>query len=461
MFVVPTLEELHTFLIALTKALFPDIDVSPSSFPALFGRTLAAAATDNHAHLVSVKADLLPDTAEGAALDRWGAVVGRPRKGATPARKADALRVVNNDVVAHDVTIGDELVHVSGLRFQINETISVPAGQDLDVDVVAIDTGSATRLAAGEVLKFTTPLAGIEEAAELQIALDEDGDDQEGDGAYRNRVLDRFRTPPLGGAQNDYETWALEVVGIATAYVYPNRAGLGTVDVAALHVGTGSARILNPGEVAELQAHLDEKRPIGATVRVLEVVEQAVDTEVTVRSTGEEAYAWDWIDETPLEVDAWNGGTRQLTFTIARPDTMAAGGRIVIRTVAGTGAGAPLVIESLVGADDVILEEVPDVAPVAGDLVYAGGALTDPVRAAVAAHIASLGTANPDDTSYGSWEGNLRTATLGGVVADVVGVRGLTLIAPAADVEADDPPFPGDAEINLLVPGRVLVRRRW
>ena len=460
-FTVPTLDELHGFLVALLKALFPDLDVSRASFPAIFSKTLAAAATNNHAHINSVEADLLPDTAEGAMQDRWGNLVGRQRKGATPARKADALRLVNSGASNEAISIGRELVHSSGLRFAVNESTTVNAGDTKDVDIVAIDTGSATRLDAGEVLRFTTPPSYIEEEAELQLALDEDGDDAEGVGPYRNRILARFSTPPLGGAQNDYVAWALEITGVAAAFAYPNRAGLGTVDVAALHAGTGSARLLNISERTELLAHLDEERPVHATVRVLEVVEQETSVDVQVLSTGEAKYEWDWLDETAMIVDTWNAGTRTLTFSTDRPDTMQAGHRIVIKKVDATGDGAPLVIESLSSTDAVVLEEAPVAAPAASDEVYSGGPLTSTVRDAIIDHINNLGTANPDAVSYGAWEANLRLASLYRIVNSVAGVLDSSLVTPVANVEATDPAFPDDDTISVLTPARVLVRRKW
>lgn len=460
-FTIPTIDEMHAFLVAMLKALFPELDVSRTSFPSLFARALAAAATDNHAHLVATLADLLPDTAEGEQLDRWGVIVGRTRKGATPARKADALRLVNNTGTNEAVTVGQLLVHSSGLQFQINENSTVLANTEKDVDVVAVDTGSATRLEAGEILTFVTPPAFIEETAELQLDLDEDGDDQESDGDYRRRVLSRLATPPLGGAQNDYVQWALEIEGINAAFCYPNRAGLGTVDVAALHSGSGSERILNAGEVTELQTHLDAERPVHATVRVLEVVEQTQAVEVRLVDTGEEAFAWDWIDSDVMLVSAWDGALRKITFTTDRPDTMQAGHRIVLKKVAGTGDGAPLTIESLSSTNAIILEVAPAVVPVATDEVYSGGALTEPVRDAILEHIDGLGTANPDETSYGAWEGNLRTAGLYRVLNSVVGVLDSVLVTPTVNVEATDPAFPNDATINLLTPGRVIVRRKW
>ena len=312
-YVLPTLEEMHGFLIALFKVLLPDRTVARFSFNWKFLRTVAAAVTDNHAHVSATRADMMPDTAELDALERWGNLTGVPRKSSTPSRKDNALRVVG--VPTSVVPLGAVLTHDgSGLRFMINEASVVPAGGSVDVDVVAVDTGSATRLNAGETLTFTSPPAGLEETAELVLDLDEDGEDVESDGAYRLRVLSRFDSPPLGGAQEDYRQWALRTTGIAAAYVYPNRAGDGTVDVAALHLGSGEARILTAGERDQLQEDLDALRPVSVLdMRVLDVFAETVDVEAAVLTTGEKQYLFDWDDATPLEVLSWVAGTRTLT----------------------------------------------------------------------------------------------------------------------------------------------------
>jgi uncharacterized phage protein gp47/JayE len=465
-FTVPTLDELVEFLIALAKGLFPDLDTSRTSFPAIFTKVLAAAAHGNHAHLEGVRQDLTPLTATGDALAAWGTVAGVPRKQATVARKAAALRVTNTDVADHDVTIGDELVHSSGLRFAINRTQTVTAESTADVDVISIDTGSACRLAAGEFLTFVSPPAGLEERAELQIAISEGGDDLESEEAWSARIVARFQTPPLGGAAADYVAWSTALEGVTAAYCYPTRQGLGTVDVAALHSGSGADRLLNPSERADLLAVLEVKRPVGVTVRVLEVLQQQPNVEVTVADDGTPATAWDWVDQVPLEVLGWVGATRTLQFTVNRPDTMVAAGRIVIADVAGDGDGRPYVIESLSGLDSIVLEEQPkgfdgaDLDPLVTDIVYSGGALTALVREALLAHINGLGTANPGSV-YGSWEGDLRLSAIYRVATGVTGVRDATPIAPASNVAGTDPAFPADDTIYLITPGRVLVRRAW
>ncbi|MGL5361519.1 MAG: baseplate J/gp47 family protein [Bosea sp. (in: a-proteobacteria)] len=450
-FRVPEFEETHQLGLDLSAKLLPDDDTSVGSLQYRTTGVTAGVVYDNHVHTRTVGKELLPDMGTGAALDRWGTILGLPRKGSTGARKANALRITG--VVGEGGAAGTELVHDSGFRYAI-EAFTIPAAGYIDVDVAAIDTGSATRLNAGESLTFVEPILGIATTAELQIDLDEDGTDAELDGPYRDRLLQRLQKPPLGGAAHDYERWAREVSGVARAFVYPLRAGYGTVDVVALHSGSGSSRAFNPTERAALLAYLESKRPVGvAGVRVLETVAAEVDCEVLIR-----AASWDWIDSAPPVVASWNAGTRTLTLAAARPITMAVGGRVVIATAGSS--GAPIAIESLpVTTTQIVLEKAPTVAPSAGDLVYAGSSVTAACRAAILAHYDELGPAN--DLRYDGWEGTLRPQKLQAVVGDVPGAMVPLCTAPASDIAAADLPYPNDATIGLIVPRRVLVRRRW
>jgi uncharacterized phage protein gp47/JayE len=455
-YVLPTLEETHAFLIALFKVLLPDRTVARLSFNWKLLRVLAGGVTDNHHHIHASVLDLMPDTAEKDALIRWGNLLGVTKKSATPSRKDNALRVVG--VPGSAVPLGAPLTHTNtGLRFQVNGAAVVPAGGSVDVDVLAISTGAATRLNADEELTFDAAPVGLEETARLVLDLDQDGEDVESDGAYRRRVLSRFSNPPLGGAQEDFAQWALRQTGIAYAYVYPNRRGLGSVDVAALHLGSGDARVLSEPERLALETALHDLRPVAtAGLIVLRVVPETVDVEVEIITTGESQYTFDWDDSAPPEVAVWNSGTRLLTFFDSRPETMAAGHRLTF----GDGTGAQYVIESLSDTDSVVLEDVPEPVPEVGGLVYSGGPIVESVRDALLSHIDNLGTANPDEIRYGSWEGNLRPAAIIRVASNVPGVLDVDSVIPASTVEADDPRFPDDeTTIGLIVPGRVLVRR--
>lgn len=458
MFTPPTLDEEHEFQIAHFKALRPNDDASEGSWNWLWLRTAAAGVTGNHAHIASAKNDLIPDGSEGETLRRWAAIRGVVPKTATPARKAAALRVVGLPTTV--VPDGSLLYHLSGLRYRTVGSRIVGPGGYVDCDVVAVDTGSATRLNKGEQLTFTVPVVNLEETAELQRALDEDGDDAEKDGALRLRVLARFSSPPLGGAPHDYEQWALEVTGIAAAFAYPRRRGVGSVHVAALHAGSGTARLLTAPEVADLQAYIDKKRPAAVKeARVLLVVGQVVDVAVTVVPNGDATFEFDWDDSVPPGVASWNAGTRLLTFDLDRPASIQPGDRVIVSNGA---TGRQRVVESLYSTNGVILEadplgDVPDAATV----LYAGGPLVEPTRAAIQTHFNGLGTANRDAKRYGTWEGNLRPLAVGRVATSVEGVLDATVIAPALTVQASDPAYPDDDEIGLLLAGRILVRKEW
>src|SRR5262249_43439177 len=117
------------------------------------------------------------------------------------------------------------------------------------------------------------------------------------------------------------------------------------------------------------------------------------NVEITVTPDGSPQYAFDWDDSTPPLVLAWTPATRTLQFTAARPPTMQAGHRLCLKGVASSQDGAPIVIETLVGTDSLILQTVPkntagtDATPAATDVVYAGGPLTDVIRDAIVAHL--------------------------------------------------------------------------
>lgn len=491
-FNVPTFEETRGFLLASFKRLFPDRAASPVHF---FGKLVtwaAGAVTDLHAGVRSIERDVMPDTTEGALLDRWLYILApggrRVRKTATPARKADALRVTGT--VGATVAVGDELIDpATGLRYQITEDETIPLAGYVDVSLAAISTGSMTRLAAGTVLEFSSPPAGIVTAAELQLPLDEDGADGELDPAARARMLAALADPPRGGSPEDFVAWAEAIDGIAAAYCYPNRAGLGSVDVVAFHAGAGDARLLTALEEADLLAALQERAPAqlsqaSGALRVLTATPEDLDVEIAV-----EADEWDWDDASPPAVTSWTGGTRTLDMS-TRPASLVAGARLMVVPPSAGGTGEQLVVESLSGLTSVVLVAPPSNTPAAGDLVYAGGPLVEPIRAAVLAHLsgqivyAGRGVPVPADTAaaagellrmnvlaeplgpenldrtYGAWSGTARRTTLSKIATYADGAVDCDVVLPATDLDPTVYPVPNDDQIGIFAPRRCLIRRR-
>jgi uncharacterized phage protein gp47/JayE len=459
--IIPSLEELHTFLIADYYNTYRNDpngppDVSQESFNWKWLRTFAAGCAGGFANLNALVSDLFPNSAEGTLLRLWAKAKGLVIKSATGARKSKALRIFGTATTV--VPTEQIFTHASGLRFQNTSSDVVGPGGYVDVDVAALDTGAATRLNAGETLTFAVSIPGLQEAAKLVLDLDEDGSDAETDGDLQARLAKRFSDPPRGGSIADYVAWALEVTGIANAYVYPLRRGWGTVHIAALHKGSGSDRMLSSPEVADFSNALNLRRPVGMRgFLALDTVAQTVNVEHLIITDGSPDHEFDWDDTTPATVTAWDPALRKVTFA-TRPDSMKAGDRI---TFAGGASGKERVVDALSSTDAVILtvDESGD-TPLAPDTAYSGGPLVQPVREAIIALGSSLGTANPDSKRYGTWEGNLDPGAIDTASRSVAGVRRANTTSPAALVEAADPAFPNDNPINLIILGRILVREQ-
>lgn len=495
-FETPSLTESEDLLAAFFKAVFPDQNVgSKHAYHRRRIKVIAAAKTELHAHADSARRDVMPDTATGVYAERWGGILGVDRKGATTVHKDNALRV--RGTVGKVAFEGDQLTHSdTGLKFELGEDLTIPSAGFIDVDVRSVDTGSRTRLAAGEVLEFVNTPDGIETQATLQLDLDEDGFDQEQEGAFRSRYLYTFASPRAGGTQDDYVLWALKQTGVSVAFSYPNRTSIGAVDVAALKAGSGTERSLTSAERATLLTALKALAPsqvgaLGGSLRVLTTTPNANNVEIAITPNGDSKYAFHWDDSVPPIVSTWDSVTRKLTFTLARPASMQAGHELCIHGIASSQRGEPIVIESLSSTDAVILAKAPTVAPVATDTAYSGGPLVSIIRDAICAHIDGerlfmtdtgpiaesiaesttgtvdlepivdgLGTANPLGV-YGTWSGTLLKAVLETIGQYTRGVRRAECVVPVVDVDATDYTYPNDGQIGYITWQEVLVRRKW
>jgi hypothetical protein len=296
----------------------------------------------------------------------------------------------------------------------------------------------------------------------------------------------------MGGHEDDFVKWALQLSIVAQAYCYPNRAGVGTVDVVGMHTGNGTARSLTAPEQATLLAYLKTLAPsqvsgTGGSLRVLNTIADPQPVEITVTPNGDADWAFDWDDSVPLVVLAITSATRTIQWTTSNPGSLVAGVRITLRGVASVQDGTQFVVESIPAADKVVLAVWPAIDPAATDIAYSGGPLVDPIRDAVIAHIngeivyadsgvpiaasvagvrglrlkilaEGIGPANPAG-KYGAWSGALVRAELGKLAAYPTGARNVVVVTPAADHEATDDAFPSDGQIHFITPSVVLVRK--
>jgi len=150
-------------------------------------------------------------------LVKWGVLigVGEPRPG-TQWRGQISVTAVNT---GSTLISGTQLKSsITGCVYITEESIAL---EDVTVivPVVCADIGPVGNLENNDTLDFVTPLGSVQRTAlvESVIAYGLDGETET---EYRERVIRRFRSPPLGGALSDYQIWASDVPGVLSAYPY-------------------------------------------------------------------------------------------------------------------------------------------------------------------------------------------------------------------------------------------------
>lgn len=247
------------------------------SVVAVLSRVIAGGAHELHGFLEFLSRQVFPDTSELEYLERQGALYGINRKAAEFA--TGDVEFSGNDGTL--IPTGTVLQRSDGARYETQADGTIASGV-VTVAAEALtagDDGNADELV---VLTLVSPIAGANSTATVETGGLSGGADQESDDDLRQRILDRLRFAPQGGAEQDYVTWATEVPGVTRAWVFPGELGAGTVTVR--FVRDDDASIIPDGaEVTAVQEYIEERRPVTAQVTVVAPV--AVPLNFTIEIT--------------------------------------------------------------------------------------------------------------------------------------------------------------------------------
>ncbi len=453
-FTVPSRESLFTEAISDYAVSQPTKSVSRGSTPYVLFRTITGVLWSALAKLLFFDKQRLPDTATDAYLQRWGTVYNFPPLGATGSTGLLALQV--SGTVAAAVTTGARLTHSDGTIYEVTSIGAViGGGGTVIVSVAAVSTGLTTNKVIGETLTFSSPPVNVTAAATLVGNLT-NGTDTETQDAYRVRLLAHIGDPPEGGAIHDYIEWALQVTGNAFAYVWKNRRGLGTIDVAVLGSGSGSARIRTDLTTTQDYLDDDERRPGNvADVTVLTTTAQPQNVLVGI-TIDETLYRWDWTDDgTGYIVTAKDVGGS--TITAVAPASVVAGVRIQVNGEEATvtlRAGNVLTLAFANDRDDNAVTWFTN-EPV-GAYVRASGDLVTPVRNSILDLFDRLGPARDTRYAQTQWESSLQTDSIITSARNIHGCTKCTVTTPSSDTVPVDT-LNGSTSVPFLTPGTVTV----
>ena len=168
-------------------------------------------------------------TADAETLEKHGAEYGIFKNfGARASGSATAIGTIGILIPA-----GTELQSTSENKYITNADYTIGTGGNVIINLTAKEVGTAYNEAAGIILDFISPIAGIISYVTVNIDGITNGANEDTTDEYRTKILNRKRKPPHGGAEGDYIKWALEYSGsITRAWEIPEYMGIGTIGLA-------------------------------------------------------------------------------------------------------------------------------------------------------------------------------------------------------------------------------------
>lgn len=238
---IPTTEELKNSIIAKFEAYFGGtVPVFVSSFLRVCSAVLAGMLTILYKYSGFIFLQLFVQYASDKEttingkrvipLVEWGRLVGAGDP--TAATRAELTIDVTVTNQTGSLASNSQLVNVgNGVTYLTTSAVA------LDADVVQANIrayrdqndgggkGIIGNLAIGDTVTFINPIANVASDATVS-AIVVTAADAESTEAYRQRVIDRFRSQPQGGAYIDYEIWGEAVEGIINVYPYTGDPGI-------------------------------------------------------------------------------------------------------------------------------------------------------------------------------------------------------------------------------------------
>jgi uncharacterized phage protein gp47/JayE len=276
-FTRPALPGLINRISADLQARFNTDDLLRRQDQAVYARVMAATVNALYGHLDYLARNMLPDLADEDWLYRHSAMKKVVRK-----EPREALGYVRWEGVENNITVPVNAIIQRGDRREfITIESATSSNRTLRVRVRAVEPGLDSNTDDGEPMTLASPVNGLPSTGSADTIYG--ADDLENLEEWRLRIMDRWYWIPQGGADADYEIWALEVNGISRAWTKRTWQGAGTVGVM-LATNDPDHPTPSPEVIEETRQHIAPLAPVaGSGLFVFGVDERAIDMEILLR----------------------------------------------------------------------------------------------------------------------------------------------------------------------------------
>jgi uncharacterized phage protein gp47/JayE len=331
---------LADFRLAARDAGVTEPSVAPGTDNWFFFTAVANAGMLQYANIATIRPSLTPLGATGDDLERWRLALGLPP--VSPSPSSGKLTVT----VAPGATItapdGLQWILPNGLRGKVSGTqVGIVDGDD--INVVAIDTGSATNADSNTKVRFVNPPFNLSVEARVSISSPLTGGfDQETEARKRERILNRLANSPGGGNWGQLREIAFNTLpSVQDCYVYPACGG------------PSSEKVVVVREFDAARSDFHRAMPGGGVKLVRDAIQKA--------NSGSIEIVVDTVAEQPADV----------ALVLTLPDSSLAGGNGLGWVDQSpwptlTGGETHVTVTAVVSTTQITLSAATTIAPIAG-----------------------------------------------------------------------------------------------
>ena len=262
------------------------------------GSALANMVNSLYGYLDWISRQAVPFTSTEEFLYAWGALKNVIP---LPAVSASNGKVTFTGQVGAIIPDQSIMSRGDGSTFTTQGQGTIGAGGTVAVSSTADIAGADGNTAIGSTMTLGIAISGINSSGSVTTTFS-NGVDTETETAFRTRMLQVYQNPPQGGAQSDYETWAMQFAGVTRAWCKPSGMGVGSavvyimMDVTELAFngfpqGTNGVATLETraaaatGDQLLVANHIYPLRPVTALVYVCAPAAQSVNFTISGLST--------------------------------------------------------------------------------------------------------------------------------------------------------------------------------
>ncbi len=227
-----------------------------------------------------LKRQMFPQTAQGEYLTMHGQEHGLQRKQAQCA--TGNLTFARTSALSYDLLIPKGTVCAVSkedtVRYVTTQAATLPANSlSVTVPAQAQQGGVCGNTAANTVKVMITVPAGVQTVTNEAAFCG--GADDEGDAAFRARLLAHCEAPATGANAAFYRALALQHPQVYSVGVVPKENGVGTVSVYVAAMGG----VPDADVIAELQAQFDNARELNTAVTVQAAAVQKIPLRLRIK----------------------------------------------------------------------------------------------------------------------------------------------------------------------------------